>query len=369
MGHNTVWQYDSHGKRDVSARRPVLRGAALYIVQSYRHGAGVESALIRFDADTGEPRWEFRIPCMANQPVIGPDGVVYLSAFDGALYAVGPEGRQRWRTAVTNRNLGAPCLLDNGHLVVPEVGTGATRTYGVDRRDGARVWQVDGGGHVYGLARAGSRFVQTVISAMNFGVLLQCVDVVEVEDRVEPDPTHKAKIAWVQQHDEYAYRPLIAGDHVYVGARHSVRVHDLASGALLGQFGLSGGASVTGELLHEAGYLYFGDSKGVLRALNVREPTSPALVWDYLADAPITAQPVLFDDELFFITHSGALHGLNPETGRERSKLALKTEDDIGGLCATGTALFAAHGRGIGCFGALALTPTADGRPQTAVRA
>lgn len=344
MGHITNWQYDAHGKRDVSARRPALRGGALYVVQQYRHGSGVESTLIRFDADTGEPRWEFRVSQLISQPLIGPDGVIYVSAFDGAVYAVGPEGRQRWRSALTNRNLGAPCLLDNGHLVVPEVGTGATRTYGVDRRNGERVWHFDGGGHVYGVARAGERFVQTAISAMNFGVIMQCVDL------SEPD---KPRVQWLQQHDEYAYRPIIAGEHIYVGARHSVRIHDLASGALVGQFGLSGGAAVAGDLLFDAGHLYFGDSKGIVRALNVREPAHPALVWDYETGAPITAQPVLFDDELFVITRAGTLYGLNPQTGRERSRLALKTEDDVGGLCATTSALYAAHGRGVGSFDVL----------------
>jgi outer membrane protein assembly factor BamB len=341
MGHNTVWQFESVGKRDVSTRRPALRGAALYGVQIYRSGAGHESALIRFDADGGQRRWEFRVPHAISQPLIGPDGVVYVSGFDGAVYAVGAEGRQHWRSVLSNRNLGAPVLLDNGQIVVAEVGTGASRTYGIDRRSGEQCWQVESAGHVYGMARSGARIVQTAVSPMNVGVTLRCIDVGGPE---------KVKTAWLQHSDEFLFRPLIDGDRIYVGARHSVHIYDLASGDLLGQFALSGGAAVNGELLCDNGRLYFGDDKGVLRALNVYDPAQLALMWDFAADSPIGAQPILFDDEVFFVSRKGTLYGLNPDTGRERSRLPLKTDDDIGGLCATSTSLYAAHGRALVCF-------------------
>jgi outer membrane protein assembly factor BamB len=322
------------------ARRPALHGAALYALFIYRRGPTQESTLIRLDAESGEPRWEFRVPNVVNQPVVGPDGLIYVTSFEGALYAVDPDGHQVWRSQPTDRNVGSPCFADGGQIVFAETGVGASRTYAVDRRDGRLQWQIDTGGHAFPIARSGACVVHSAVSPTNVGVNLFCIDGAE-----------KGKPVWMLPSDEFLFKPLIGADRkIYVGARHSVRVHDFNNGELLGQFALSGDASVTADLLLDGYRLYFGDDKGVIRALNVCAADQPSLAWDFEADSEISAQPIMFDDEVFFVSRNGMLYGLNPDTGRERTRIALKSEADAGGLVASGSRLYAAHGRGVTCF-------------------
>src|SRR5512140_1504393 len=34
---------------------------------------------------------------VAGSPTIGPDGTIYVAAHDGGLYAIGPDGAQKWK--------------------------------------------------------------------------------------------------------------------------------------------------------------------------------------------------------------------------------------------------------------------------------
>ncbi len=339
MAHNTLWTHSLSGKREVSARRPALHGGALYSVFLYRKGSFYESTLLNLNADSGQPRWEFRVEHVVNQPIVGPEGVIYLSSFEGAVYAVSPEGKQLWRAKVSDRNIGVPCIVDGGQLAVAEIGGGASRTYGINRRNGELLWQADTGGHAYAIARGGSKLVHSAVSPTGVGVNLFCLDALQ-----------KGKQLWQRPNDQYLFRPVIADEVIYIGARHSARAYDLASGDLRGEFALTGDATVNADLLLNSGRLYFGDDRGVLRALNVLDPARPALMWEYQADSEVVAQPLIFDDEVFFVSRIGTLYGLNPDTGRERTRIALKTDEDAGGMAASGSRLYVAHGRAVACI-------------------
>jgi len=82
-------------------------------------------------ADTGTVAWVFTpsspppptLPGFFAPPVIGPDGTVYASNDDGYLYAVNPNGTQKWKTSLhgefeLNENLSSPAIVADGTIYV-----------------------------------------------------------------------------------------------------------------------------------------------------------------------------------------------------------------------------------------------------------
>ena len=55
---------------------------------------------------------------VAGSPTIGPDGTIYVAAHDGGLYAIAPDGSQKWKFAMTDRSWSTPAIADDGTTYV-----------------------------------------------------------------------------------------------------------------------------------------------------------------------------------------------------------------------------------------------------------
>src|SRR5262245_4384145 len=144
MGIKTIWGYRFKGGRRVKVRKPAVGKDCVYAV----FNSGDDSFLVCCDATSGEQRWQVPIGFCGNSPVLGPEGEVYVTNFEGAVHAIDPGGRKLWQKKVTDTNIWAPILPDAEHLVFAETGNG-TRTWCLDPRDGKVRWSFDSGGHSY----------------------------------------------------------------------------------------------------------------------------------------------------------------------------------------------------------------------------
>lgn len=53
--------------------------------------------MIVSDAATGVEHWRVTLDHVANEPIVAPDGTVYISSFSGCIHAYGVNGRELWR--------------------------------------------------------------------------------------------------------------------------------------------------------------------------------------------------------------------------------------------------------------------------------
>lgn len=148
-----AWEFKT-GTRRVLEATPVVVDGVLY-------QSGPLGRVWAFDAATGQPRWAFtpevdmqvnRTACcdQANRGVAVADGLVYVAALDGMLYALDAKtGQVRWRTdTITDRSrgytiTGAPALTPELVVIGNAGGEYDTRGYvtAYDRRTGRQVWR------------------------------------------------------------------------------------------------------------------------------------------------------------------------------------------------------------------------------------
>ncbi|UIJ46267.1 hypothetical protein LZK98_04790 [Sphingomonas cannabina] len=106
MAPEPHWTTTLKKEHRVKARSPVIIGDSAFQLFHYDKSGFYESSLLALDLETGAERWRATIAHVVNKPIVGPDGTVYLSSFKGAVYALGADGRTRWKTKLGNHNIG-----------------------------------------------------------------------------------------------------------------------------------------------------------------------------------------------------------------------------------------------------------------------
>lgn len=98
---------------------------------------------LRAVSPTGTKVWEHRIDVykggFVSQPVIGPDGTIYVGNDSKALYAVNPDGTEKWRFATGERVVAAPAIGADGTIYVCCLDG---RVYAIGP-DGHSIWQLN----------------------------------------------------------------------------------------------------------------------------------------------------------------------------------------------------------------------------------
>lgn len=66
----------------------------------------------RFGPRTGNVRWRFKTGAIASMaPAVGADGTIYIGSNDRNVYAIDPQGREKWRAAVAGN------INDSGFVI------------------------------------------------------------------------------------------------------------------------------------------------------------------------------------------------------------------------------------------------------------
>ena len=56
-------------------------------------------SLYAVDPENGNANWSFKLDSLAHSPAVGDDGTIYIGANDNYLYAINPDGTQKWQFA------------------------------------------------------------------------------------------------------------------------------------------------------------------------------------------------------------------------------------------------------------------------------
>ncbi|OEU79872.1 MAG: hypothetical protein BA865_12325, partial [Desulfobacterales bacterium S5133MH4] len=112
-------------------------------------------------ADEGTKKWEFPTGgSVFSSPAVGPDGTIYVGSDDGKLYAINPDGTQKWVfTEIGNKVSSSPAIgsdgtiyvgLDNGEVHAIDSETGKKK------EEGEWPFEIETGGKVSSSPAVGS---------------------------------------------------------------------------------------------------------------------------------------------------------------------------------------------------------------------
>lgn len=89
--------------------------------------------------DAPTVRWRFSDPAgLSGGPAVAADGTLFVAGSGGQVYALGPDGAQRWSVALDVQPVGAPALGPDGTLYIADSGGGLSA---LSPADGARRWR------------------------------------------------------------------------------------------------------------------------------------------------------------------------------------------------------------------------------------
>jgi outer membrane protein assembly factor BamB len=109
-------------------------GKTIYVPTSMPKGD-----LVAVDLETGVIKWRFEITTVTygGGALVGPDGVIYQCGTDSKVYAINPDGTQKWRATVDGVIGAFPALSADGTLYCI---TNAGTLYALNTASGSEKW-------------------------------------------------------------------------------------------------------------------------------------------------------------------------------------------------------------------------------------
>jgi outer membrane protein assembly factor BamB len=200
---------------------PVVAGGVVYLW----HRVGEDDVLTAFDADTGKPKWNYKIPGAGREgpqsaPLVAGDAVFVLN-YAGKLHAVSAKtGEKIWAKDVVKEyappegyfGVGAGLLFADGKLILNVGGKGAG-IVAFDAATGKEVWKATDDPPSYStptLADVGGQLHAVVFTRTGL-VVLNAAD-----GKVKYTVRHRAQI----DASVNAATPLIAEGHLFATASY-----------------------------------------------------------------------------------------------------------------------------------------------------
>lgn len=220
---------------------------------------------------TATLKWTFETGAGIHAtPSIGPDGTIYVASHDRNLYAMAPDGRQRWALAIGEAH-GSVAIRADGILYAASEEVGSLFLYAVNP-DGTVRW-------TYPIGDA----VHASPTVSDNGTVYFCAHDRKVY-AVAPDGTLRWTVVIGQCHTSPA---LAADGTIYVGSEETNRLYALrVDGVVLWEYE-AGGPIESSPAVGADGTLYFGANDGKVYALN----PDGSERWIFATDGSLSPSP------------------------------------------------------------------------------
>jgi outer membrane protein assembly factor BamB len=340
----TLWSVTLAGKQEARSRRPVVHGDSVYVSQGYRKGDFYESRLLRVHLESGAVLWERQVAHVAGSPVVGENGVIYWSRWDGSVLAFSADGTLIWETPITRRNMRDPALLDADTLLACEWAGRSEHVQLVDRATGHAHWRVN-------LEKTlGCRPNDFVVCQ---GHVALAVTYGSFETRQEALIGLKLTdgvLAWRQPLPGLAVSPFVWKGAVHVTCEGRIEVRDPVTGKMLDSIeSRTAPPLVQGDGL----VMYFDDGENhFVASYKDGGPEHWAVqAWRQSVPESVVATPTLVGDALAVVTEKGSVLTLDAATGVLRGSFVhQRAKSGTGGIAFQGGKLCIAHGRLVTCY-------------------
>jgi len=316
----TIWKYSIKGARSVSQRAPIVFQDQIIITMNHGQNSNFNGTVTALDFETGAELWRVDQPHYFSQPVLSPDGSIFVTSFDGSAHKISRDGEVLWSTKVSERNLWAG-VLHAGKFIFSEIAGGSKFTWALDEQAGAVKWHYEDGGHSYGIT---GHDPDTVLISSSSGTFdkevysLHCVN------------SGTSERIWKTNYSDVIFQPTILQDLVITGVRGGIAAFNLSDGKMIAKHKSSRDVNfrLQGQVYDEI--IILASNQGNLVALKnhkkkklFRKATSNLqLIWETKLDSEIEYF-CLADDYLLVLTESGHCHKINPANGNENEKLEL----------------------------------------------
>lgn len=300
----TRWSVTLKGARGVSQRPPVVAGD--HALLTFNHGIGdYRGSLLCVDIETGRELWRFEGDHTLNQPLIAESNYIFISSFSGALYKLDMSGGFLWRSQPTRCN-SWKAIICHDVVAYPEIAGRAKTTWGLSKEDGSTKWMHVHGGHAYSLASDSDLIVG---SSVEHGMGVSSSTIYCIEGKT-------GNLKWERVYSGYVFRPLILDEHVFIGSRGCILCINLLSGLIVAQHQIEETVTITQAPLDTPWGVVFCAENGTILSLNLikvetgssEDPRySFELNWMAHTDGDIEAEPIFFDDHIFFINELGKI--------------------------------------------------------------
>jgi len=184
-----------------------------------------------------------------SSPAIGPDGTVYVGSDDGYLYAINPDGTEKWSFETGDSVTSSPAIGADGTVYV---GSNDGFLYAINP-DGTKKWSVETGDYVTSSPAIGAD--GTIYVGSNDGFLYA----------INPDGTKKW--SYEETGGPVTSSPAIgAGGTVYVGSYDGYLYAINSDGSYKWSFGYED-PIYSSPAIGADGTIYVGDNYGYLYAI------------------------------------------------------------------------------------------------------
>ncbi|MEX0959751.1 MAG: outer membrane protein assembly factor BamB [Burkholderiales bacterium] len=271
------------------------------------YAASIDGDLLKLSADRGRTVWRIDAGEELSGGVGAAGNIVLVGTAEGAVLAFDTDGKRLWRSQVSSEVLSAPA--GTGDIVV--VRSGDSRVFGLDAKDGSRLWEYQGPTPpltlraVPGLVVVENAVVggfpggKLIVLGLRNGALLW-----ETSVAVPRGDNELERIA------DIAGTPLVEADRICaVTYQGKVGCYETERGTQL----WSRPASSAGSLGADPATIYYSEENGDVVAL---DKATGASMWrqEKLYARGVSA-PLAFGDYVVVGDFKGFLHFLNKEDG------------------------------------------------------
>jgi len=279
---------------------------------TYRGGPSLEGAA---EADfQGSPRelWRVLIGDPPSGTPVGGDGTLYAASDRGIVFAIGVNGREKWRAPAWGAQSGdreaesftAPLLHAGDTLVI---GSRSGNLYALNASTGEHLWRYEVGGPVFGPANlllpAGGEKKSVVVLSQTDGTAHR-IDL-ETGKRINTSPTtNRCDGAAAVRGETIAYGNCDAA--LYLLSARDLKVRRKIE--LLAEGQVYAGVALTDEAV------YAGDRSGRLYAVSVADGE---ILWvNDEGRGDVSSAPAVWGSRVVYSTDDGAVACLEKSSGR-----------------------------------------------------
>lgn len=330
-----IHEYKLKGKRNISARQPLLVGNRLIVLFIYDEKGRVFSRVICFDAGTFDIEWEYDYDFVINNIVLSPQQSLLLACMDGKIEELNLENGQLLHTIDLGLSRsGAVSNVANGQVVVAGV-QGSKETVCVNLENREVVWRFDNGGHSYLPLIVENKVYQCTERQLN------CLDL------------NSGTALWSHREETtYIFNPVAFHELILVGGHGLLNVYHANDGTLLHQIQTNVREGIQ-RIQTDGDRIYFGDTLGKYYCYQIeREKNGNAiavnskLIWEHETKGEIESVPAFLNSTVLFVNNDNKLINLDKETGVLNWKFNTKGEGRTSGVLVADEMIYVAVSKG-----------------------
>lgn len=137
-----TWTYDTNDEIWFSSPA-ISKNGTIYFAEGPRMFP--DSFLVALYPNNGSQKWEYKIGggYIYSSPAVGGDGTIYIGSSDGNLYAVNPDGTEKWHYSVGTYIYSSPSVASDGSIYII---SDNNNLYAINP-DGSANWTANIGGY------------------------------------------------------------------------------------------------------------------------------------------------------------------------------------------------------------------------------